>query len=327
MDTNRHRAAIEGFCRSHSRDIYHLIRKTFDKLTKQLNNTHFEKQLKDISLKEWQKMKNKCSDATKTIMIATQQIKTTTAKPVALDMYETVNVLKWNNSKWKRLCPYLLETDGEEVCANPGGVLFENFYQGCKVYDVLHENEVYPSRYHMNKPAYLWWKFTPMTPTGDVLIDNSTNNKELNRELYFRWRNSLWACKHPIRYPNRIHRRKNTQFALCIDQHGNERRLNYLETRKEIYVKEYIRLCKKLPEYKQLLEKLKRGENILICEMDVPAINKRGEYGNNKHFCDEHGTCHMSIELVERLLEDPSEAFGHGLCLAYSLLIDLANNE
>ena len=83
---------------------------------------------------------------------------------------------------------------------------------------------------------------------------------------------------------------------------------------------EYIRLIKKLPEYKKLLDKLKNGKNIMICEIDVPAKNKRGEYGNN---CDENNICHMSIEKLELLLNDTNEAFGHGLCLAYSLLLDL----
>ena len=249
-------------------------------------------------------------------MIATQQIKSTTTKPVSLENFETINVLKWNNCKWKNLCPYLLKTDGEEFCHNPGGILFENFYQGCKVYDVVYENEVYPSRYYMNNPKYLWWKFEPLLPSGDVILQNGL----INYELYYRWRNSLWECKNPIRYPNKIHRRKNTQFALCVDKEGNENRLNYISTRKEIYVKEYIRLIKKLPEYEKLLNKLKKGENIMICEIDVPSKNKKGEYGKD---CDENNVCHMSTEKLELLLNDTSEAFGHGLCLAYSLLVDL----
>ena len=249
-------------------------------------------------------------------MISTQQIKTTTSKPVILDNFEIINVLKWNNSKWKNLCPYLLKTDGNEICFNTGGILFENFYQGCKVYDIFYENEVYPSRYHMNDLKYLWWKFEPFDSMGDVIFQNDI----INYELYFRWRNSLWECKNPIRYPNKISRRKNTQFALCIDKNFDETRLDYISTRKNIYVKEYIRLIKKLPEYKKLLDKLKNGKNIMICEIDVPAKNKRGEYGNN---CDENNICHMSIEKLELLLNDTNEAFGHGLCLAYSLLLDL----
>ena len=47
-------------------------------------------------------------------MIATQRIKSTSAKPVSMDKFETINVLKWNNSKWKNLSPYLLKTDGNE---------------------------------------------------------------------------------------------------------------------------------------------------------------------------------------------------------------------
>jgi hypothetical protein len=33
----------------------------------------------------------------------------------------------------------------------------------------------------------------------------------------------------------------------------------------------------------------------------------------------------MSIDKIEALLNDTNEAFGHGLRLAYSLLIDLEN--
>ena len=105
---------------------------------------------------------------------------------------------------------------------------------------------------------------------------------------------------------------------------GNETRLNYLQARKQIYAKEYIRLIQKLPEYGILLEKLRQGKNILICEMDVPANGKRDNYGLD---CDENNNCLMSIEKLKILLNDTTEAFGHGLCLAYSLLMDLQNIE
>lgn len=250
-------------------------------------------------------------------MIKTQQIKSTTAIPVDLENFETVNVLKWNNSKWKNLCPYLLKTDGNEICANTGGILFENFYQGCKVYDIVYENEVYPSKYQMNNPKYLWWKFEPNSPSGDVIVEND----EIKYDNYFRWRESVWKCKNPIRYPNKIHRRKNTQFALVIDKFGNETRMDYLTARKQLYVKEYTRLIKALPEYNNLLAKLKSGSNLMICEIDVPAKTKKGIYGKN---CDENNICHsISVQHLEALLNDPSEAFGHGLCLAHSLLLDL----
>lgn len=109
----------------------------------------------------------------------------------------------------------------------------------------------------MNNPIYLWWKYKPFNENGDILISNNI----INCDLYFKWRNELWNCPNPIRYPNKRYRRKNTQFSLCIDEYGNEDRMNYITSRKYMYVKEYIRLIKKLPEYNKLLDKLKNGKN------------------------------------------------------------------
>lgn len=249
-------------------------------------------------------------------MISTQYINSVSAKPYEYDDFEIINVLKWNNSKWKTLCPYYLRTDGQELCNNPGNILFENFYQGLKVYDIIYANEVYPSKYQANNPAYLWWKYIPESPSGDIIYANDI----MNYVLYYRWRNDLWSCQHPIRYPNKIHRRKNVKFAICVDKQGNEIRMDYLTTRKEMYVKEYIRLIRQLPEYKQLLEKIKKGKKLMICEVDVPAQGKKGLYGND---CNENNISIMSIEKLESLMNDTNEAFGHGLCLAYALLTDL----
>lgn len=248
-------------------------------------------------------------------MISTQYINSINSIPKPLEDYEAINVLKWNNSVWKNLCPYILKTDGNEKCSNPGNVIFENFYQGCKVYDVVHKIMCYPSAYQRGNPKYLQWEFTPVNPDGDNLVKNG----ELDYDLYFRWRNSLWNCKNPIRYPNGFSRRINTQFALLLNDHEEER-LDYISTRKKIYVEEYIRLVKNLSEYNKLLQYLIDGKNIMICEIDVPKNNKRGEYGKD---CDENNICRMSIEKLETLLNDTSEPFGHGLCLAYSLLKDV----
>lgn len=250
-------------------------------------------------------------------MIATQRISSTTSKPVQVDNYEIINVLKWNNSKWKNLSPYLLKTDGEESCRNDGGIIFENYYQGCKVYDTVYSIEIYPSRYHANNPKYLWWKYEPLNSEGDVLIDK---NGILCHDLYLNWRNSLWSCDKPIRYPNGIHRRKRTQYALRIKEDGTCDKMGYLESRIVLYYNEYIRLVKKTPEYNALVEKLKNGTNLMICEVDVPAKGKMGDYGKD---CDDNNVCIMSVDKLDRLMYDTSEAFGHGLCLAKSLLADI----
>ena len=208
-------------------------------------------------------------------MIATQQIKSTTSKIKNYEDYEKINVLKWNNSKYKYFSPYYLKTDGKEQVKNDGEIIFENFYQGCKVYDIVYNNKVYASKYHVGKPEYLWWDFKSEDEKGDIVYDKE--NKILNKKLYLRWRNSLWNCSNPIRYPNKIHRRKNTQFSLIINKNNKETKLNYVQARKSIYVKEYIRLVKKLHQYDTLLQKLKDGKKLLICEVNVSTlfINKK----------------------------------------------------
>lgn len=251
-------------------------------------------------------------------MIATQKINSTTDKIKPLTNYESINVLKWKNSKWKELSPYLLRTDGLEKCVNDGNVLFENYWQGVKVFDIVYENKVYASKFHVNKPEHLWWDFKPENDDGDIIYDIET--KTIMYDSYYRWRNSLYSCDNPIRYPNKIHRRANTQFALYVDKNGNEKRLDYIKSRKQIYLKEYVRLIKKTNEYELLLNKLCNNENLLICEVDVPSYGKKGAYGLD---IDDNGNCHMSLEKLEILLNDGSEAFGHGLCICYALLKDL----
>lgn len=249
-------------------------------------------------------------------MIATQYIASSTAKPISHENYETVNVLKWNNSKWKCFSPYYLKTDGNESCSNKGNVLFENFYQSCKIYKTVYSNKVYPSRFHMNKEKYLWWNFETANSEGDVLLDETNM---INYELYFRWRDSLCSCVNPIRYPNRFERKGEVEFTLVIDKENIETRLDYITARKEIYMKEYIRLVKQLPQYNILLEKLKNNKNVMLCEIDVPSKNKQGNYFAENDFCE------LTLEKLNLLLEDTTYPFGHGLCLAYSLLQDLNN--
>ena len=265
-------------------------------------------------------------------MIATQRIKSTASKPIPYKDYEAINVLKWSNSKWKTLCPYYLKTDGNEECANPGGILFENYYQGLKVYPVIYPNVVYASWRHTGNPKYLWWKYEPVNssdtsttdkkkqPSGDQIIDPSDGS--FDKDLYLRWRTSLWACPNPIRYPNHIHKRGQTKFSLCIDQQGNETRMDYITARKKMYVKEYIRLIRKLPAYATLLSKLKAGTNLMLCEVDVPAMGKKGLYG--KDIDNNNVWTGITLSRLETMMDDPTEAFGHGLCIAYALLLDMA---
>src|SRR5579872_6116987 len=181
-------------------------------------------------------------------MIATQRVKSLRDKPKPYKDYITVNVLPWTG-KYRELCPYFLRTDGLECNTNPGNILFENFYQGSKVYDVITRQEIYPSRFQHGKKEYLLWEYTPVSPGGDVVCQGGN----YSRELYLRWRNSLWACQKPIRYPNGFNNKRRAQFSVVINPEGKEERLDYLNARYRLYFLEYVRLVRRLPIYQELL--------------------------------------------------------------------------
>jgi hypothetical protein len=237
-------------------------------------------------------------------MIQTQKISSTTEKPKDVAGYTTINVLKWNNSKWKYLCPYYLKTDGREVNANPGNILFENFYQGSKVYNTLRPVEVYPSRFQQGDPNYLWWKYNA---TKQLTSVDDDGNGTFDKPAYLDWRTSLWNCTHPIRYPNGYENKHDVAFSLVIDAAGNETRLDYITARKLIYVAEYNRLIRRTSQYTTLLNMLRSGQNLLICEVDVPERPTQ-----------------MTLPVLENLMNQ-RPSFGHGLCLAHALLTDLAH--
>jgi hypothetical protein len=78
-------------------------------------------------------------------------------------------------------------------------------------------------------------------------------------------------------------------------------------------------LARKLDIYNKLLQKLKDGTNICIFEIDVPEKSKKGHFNE----VEDDNTYNCTSDKINLLLNDPSEAFGHGLCLTKALLEDL----
>lgn len=208
-----------------------------------------------------------------------------------------VNVLKWTG-KWREFSPYYMKTD-EETRGARAGILFENYYQGLKVYPRLYAHEVYPSRFQRNRPPRWAWK-------EDVEI---IRNGVLWVEKYNEWRESVWACDYPLRYPNTIHRRSECVYSLVDGV-----QYNYAEARR-LYRDEYCRLARKSPKYSLLLNM----HPLTLAEIDVPAAGKAGLHGE---CAGPDNITPLTLELLERLFADLSAPFGHGLCLAYALLSD-----
>ena len=246
-------------------------------------------------------------------MISTQILKTIAAKvPANTTNTFFANVLTWhppqhpNGSKFFTLSPYYLKTDGLEEQVNDGGVLFENFWQGSKVWPTYYDIKVWAHPNLEGNPKHLWFSYKCANGIGsETHFDGNSVQPQ-----YFEWRREIFSCKRPVRYPNGRGRRNQVVFTLLQTKDGSNERLDYITARKRIYVQEYGRLVRQLPEFWDLCEIVcEDGKNLVICEVDVPQSTQ------------------MTIPLLEALVEDPKVCFGHGLCLAWELLKCQQNGE
>lgn len=223
-------------------------------------------------------------------MLMTRRITSSLVYAIAPKGYEAINVLPWKKerSRYYEMSPYYLKTDGLEEQINDGNILFENFWQGSKVFPVVYPIIVRP---HYQSDI-IWWQWDKKERhiDGDIVLPEYKN-----------WRQSIWQCKNPIRYPNSFNRRSECAFLLL-----NDRKLDYITSRKDLYIKEYSRLIKKLLIYHTLLNKLRNGQKLCIFEIDVPTND-----------------FYPTIENLTLLENDKKKPYGHGLCLAMSLLKDL----
>lgn len=142
---------------------------------------------------------------------------------------------------------------------------------------------------------------------------------------YLEWRKAGMLSQDPIRYPVG---RRNMDQCLCSfksnpDGSVDPTALNYVESRKQIYLPLYVAGVKQHPEFHKLKERLSRGENLLIIEVDACKEDSidyyMATYGVPRNFI-EHGTMLVTPENLNIMLNDTKERFGHGYCLAGALL-------
>ena len=116
------------------------------------------------------------------------------------------------------------------------------------------------------------------------------------------WKKVGHNGKPKRRYPNS--KNKKVEYS----QWNGGKKMNYIESRKEVYVPEYYNLIKDEKALESLKNYHKRGGNIIIYDFDgpfdgkVPIIEK------------------VNKELLIKKINDPSRSFGHGYVVAGAIL-------
>jgi hypothetical protein len=197
-------------------------------------------------------------------------------------------VVLMKNPKYGDIGPYHL--------CNSDGQIMENIWQFSKVYKTVPRAVQLYSRYDNT----VTWDHP-----SEVHVDEHGNILP----AYFDWRNKGFNNQYYVRYPVGQQNMNKCLYALW-----NGEKLDYISSRKKIYVPE------KFNELKQLLAS---GVNLLILEPDGPREESlqyyKDTYGVSDNFIDKK-TMLATKENLRLMLNDTKHSYGHGYCLASALL-------
>ena len=97
------------------------------------------------------------------------------------------------------------------------------------------------------------------------------------------------------------------RLVLCSNYDGTKR--DYITSRKEVYVPLYDATMRATASFKNLLQRVQQGENMVVMDFDGPRTADGGVA------CEE-----VTLDLLRDKLADESFPFGHGYVVAAGLL-------
>ena len=231
------------------------------------------------------------------------------------------------SSEYGMLGPYCLTIKKKFSDGIVREVIFENWFQFSKVYQRVPEVAEIRSRFDRT----VIWRWPSETHCTLVSNQEKTQSVWKIEPSYLKWREAGMLVSDPIRYPVGKANTHKCLFALKEDENGiiNPKMLTYVESRKEIYMKEYCKLVKQHPMFETLRKRLLNGDNLLIVEVDCCQERSLNYYlqtyaksHNIKEDFIDQGTMLVTPTNIDIMLNDTKERFGHGYCLGYTLAFE-----
>lgn len=221
--------------------------------------------------------------------------------------FTPIVVLTKTSSPYGELGPYHLK--------NTQGQILENVWQFSKVYAQV-PSVTMPYSSGNSTIVWQWPAETHVEPSGQV------------NDQYFRWRLAGKFNKEPVRAPVGWKSLKKCLFALEKDEPISDTnpKLDYITSRKRIYLPIYMREVIKEAKFQDIKNRWLNGENLLIIEVDGPHAESLPYY-KEKYKVDDNFIVNDSMPATEPnlsvMLNDDKHPFGHGYCLAWTLLQSL----
>lgn len=213
--------------------------------------------------------------------------------------FEQIIVIMKSHSKYYSLSPYYLKNDKNQI--------MENVWQFSKVYEVVPKSIQHYSRYDKT----VIWEYN----------EERHIKNEVVLPAYWKWREKGMNNEHAVRYPVGFKNKSLCKFCIPKDDHSLK--LDYVQSRAQIYIPTYCALVKECKQFKELKQKLKKGINLLIIEPDGPHQESMEHYKSEWSVEDKfinHNTMLATEDNLLIMLLDEKHSFGHGYCLAAALL-------
>jgi len=225
------------------------------------------------------------------------------------------------SSAYGSLGPYVITVDSTDIEGYEGEnypVIFENLWQFGKIYETVPKSTQRYSRFDntviWNWPAERHVNRSNKCDVRDYIQEDDTILPE-----YWKWREAGMKCNAAVRYPVG---KSHTSKCICYLTEKGEQ-LNYVQARCLIYCRYYINCVKSKPQFKKLKDRLNKGENLLIIEVDGPRAESMDyymeTYGVPEDWIQDN-TILINEDNLNIMLTDTKHAFGHGYCLAMALL-------
>lgn len=203
------------------------------------------------------------------------------------------------------------------------GYILENIWQFSKIYQTV----PYAKQFYSLHNKMVIWEHYPET---HLKVDG--DGKPIFSSAYIQWRRKGYHNPHAIRYPTGFnYRTKTLGHVWGTGSYNCETEVKILhvdEARQTIFLPLYCQLVSNNSEFKELISRLKKGENLLLIDADGPYQESlkyyMKKYGVNEKFIEDD-TMEASIENINILLNDDKHIFGNASSLAYALTHALNN--
>jgi hypothetical protein len=138
------------------------------------------------------------------------------------------------------------------------GRIMENIWQFSKVYSKVAKSKQVFSHYDKK----VIWEHP-----AETHVDSQGNLTD----AYWQWREKGMKNPYPVRYPVGVKDRYRCLYALAMEEDGTiSEKLDYIESRKKIYLPVYCNLVKKEHQFIELKMMLDSGQDLLIIDVDGP---------------------------------------------------------